>query len=66
MSSVGISAIVFACVFGGAVCGLLLRAALPEHHLTGESKDVIKLSMGLVATMSALVLGLLVASVKGS
>ena len=39
---------------------------LPEHHLSAESKDVVKLAMGLIATMSALVLGLLIASAKSS
>ncbi len=66
MSTIAISAIVFACVFGGALLGMFLRALLPQHHLTTDSKDVVKLAMGLVATMSALVLGLLVASAKGS
>ena len=66
MSPVAISAIVFVSVFGGALAGIALRAILPEHHLSSESKDVVKLSMGLVATMSALVLGLLVASAKSS
>jgi len=66
MSASLISVIVFACVFGGALAGTALRAILPEHHLSPESKEVVKLSMGLVATMSALVLGLLVASAKSS
>jgi hypothetical protein len=44
----------------------VLRRFLPEQHLAAESKDVIKLAMGLVATMSALLLGLLVSSAKGS
>ncbi len=66
MSSMAISSIVFGCVFGGALLGLLLRAALPAHHLSAESKDVIKVGTGLIATMAALVLGLLVASAKGS
>ena len=60
------SLIVFACVFGGALFGLLLRAILPEHHLSKETQDIVKLGMGLVGTMAALVLGLLVASAKGS
>ena len=64
MSSIGISAIVFACVFGGAMFGVFLRAVLPEHHWNPESKDVVKLGMGLVATMCALILGLLVSSAK--
>ncbi len=66
MSSITISLIVFACVFGGALLGILLHAVLPQHHLSNESKDIVKLGMGLVGTMAALVLGLLVASAKGS
>ena len=66
MSSITISLIVFACVFGGALLGIFLRAVLPENHLSAESKDIVKLGMGLVGTMAALVLGLLVASAKGS
>ena len=66
MSSITISFIVFACVFGGALLGILLRAVLPQNHLSAESKDIVKLGMGLVGTMAALVLGLLVASAKGS
>jgi len=58
--------IVFACVFGGALLGVLLRAVLPQNHLSPESKDIVKLGMGLVGTMAALVLGLLVASAKSS
>ena len=66
MSSITISLIVLACVFGGAVLGMFLHAVLPQHHLSAESKDIVKLGMGLVGTMAALVLGLLVASAKGS
>ena len=61
-----ISWIAFACVFGGALLGMFLRAVLPEHHLSTDSKDLVKLGMGLIGTMTALVLGLLVASAKGS
>ena len=66
MSSITISLIVFVCIFGGALLGILLHASLPQHHLAADSKDIVKLGMGLVGTMSALVLGLLVASAKGS
>jgi hypothetical protein len=64
MSSLAISVTAFACVFGGAVAGMLLRRSLPQHHLSADSKDTVKLGMGLVSTMSALVLGLLVSSAK--
>jgi len=64
VSPITISLIVFTCVFGSAMLGILLHSALPDHHLSAESKDTVKLGMGLVATMSALVLGLLVSSAK--
>jgi len=66
MSAMATGGIVFACVFGGAVLGLLLRRVLPDHHRSSDSKDVVKLGMGLLATMAALVLSLLIASAKGS
>jgi hypothetical protein len=58
--------IVIACTFGGALAGRWLRRALPDEHLGGESRDTIKLGFGLIATMSALVLGLVTASAKTS
>ena len=66
MNPFELSAIVFACVFGGAMLGMALRTVVPEHHLNSESKDVVKLGVGLIGTMAALVLGLLVASAKSS
>jgi hypothetical protein len=66
MSPITVSLIAFACVFGGALFGIFLHAVLPQHHLAADSKDIVKLGMGLVGTMAALVLGLLVASAKGS
>jgi hypothetical protein len=58
--------IVFACTFGGALLGMWLRAVLPDHHLDPESKDTVKVGIALVATMTALVLGLVTASAKSS
>ena len=66
MSPLAVSLVVFLCVFGGALVGIALRRVLPEHHLSAETKDVVRASMALVSTMSALVLGLLVASAKGT
>jgi len=66
MSPLAISGIVFACVCCGAFLGMLLRERLPEHHLSAESKDVVKLAMGLIGTMTALVLGLLIGAAKSS
>ena len=58
--------IVFGCLVGAVLLGRGLRRMLPQEHLSADSRDVIKLAIGLVATMSALVLGLLVSSAKGS
>ncbi len=66
MSPIAVGCIVLACVFGGALLGMALQTILPEHHLSVDSRDVIKLGMGLIATMSALVLALLISSAKGS
>ena len=46
------------------MCGILLRRALPQTHLSADSNNAVSKGMGLVATMAALVLGLLVSSAK--
>jgi hypothetical protein len=56
--------IVFACVFGGPLFGMLLRGVLHEHQLSADSKDTVRMGMGLIGTLTALVLGLLIASAK--
>jgi hypothetical protein len=66
MTSVAISALVFVCVFGGALLGLALQGLLPARHFSAHSKDLVRLATGLIATMAALVLGLLIASAKTS
>jgi len=66
MSAIGIALIVFACLLTSAILTMLLRAILPQHHLSQDTKDVVKMALGLIATMAALVLGLLTASAKSS
>ena len=66
MSALAIGVIVFACLFGGALLGIFLSSVLPKHHLSAGSKDVIRLAMAMIATMAALVVGLLIASAKTS
>src|SRR5271168_1874286 len=58
--------IVFALVFGSALLAMFVHSALPEHPLSADSKDVVKLGIALIATMSALVLSLLIASAKSA
>jgi hypothetical protein len=66
MSSLAISLVVFVLIFGGVIVGILLRAKLPAHHLNDASQGVVKLGIGLVGTMAALVLGLLIASANST
>ncbi len=56
----------FACTLGAALLGIGIRSRLPPTHLSKESQDVVRLGMGLVATMTALLLGLVTAAAKGS
>lgn len=66
MNPGAIGLVAFLCSVVGVLVGLWLRATLPRAHLEGESKDVIKLGIGLTATVTALVLGLVTASTKSS
>lgn len=66
MSALVIASITFVCIFAGVLLGFYIRTLLPQHHLKDESKEVVKIGSGLIATMAALVLGLLVSSAKSS
>ena len=66
MSAAILSCLIFALTLGGIVLGALLRTTLPQHHLSKDSQDVVRLGVGLIATIAALVLGLLIAAAKGS
>jgi hypothetical protein len=66
VSATAIGLIIFAMMFGSALLAMMVHTALPEHHLSTDSKDVVKLGIALIATMSALVLSLLVASAKSA
>jgi hypothetical protein len=45
MSPLAFGTIVFACVLGGGLLGTFLRVALPERHLSAESKDLVTLGV---------------------
>ena len=66
MSSLTFGLIAFACIFGGVILGIVIRSKLPEHHLDSESRDVVKLGIGVIAMMTALLLGLVTASAKSA
>lgn len=66
MNATFIAVLAFAGILGASFLGMWLRSALPDHHLSPETKDTVRVGMGLIATMTALLLGLLIASAKGS
>jgi hypothetical protein len=66
MSPLATSLIVFMFVFGGALVGLALQRRLPQHHLNAESRTVLTMAQGIVGTIVAIVLGLLIASAYAS
>ena len=66
MNSIIMGSICFGCILSGTALGFYFGRSLPKHHLDSDSKDTIKMAWGTIATMSALVLSLLLASAKGS
>lgn len=66
MNPVVIGMLSAGCIFAGGLAGLFLQHRLPSHHLSKEMQDLVKLSAGMIGTLTALVLGLLVSSAKSS
>jgi hypothetical protein len=64
LSASVIAAITFTCAFGSALLSSYVRDLLPPPHLSRESQDVVRLGMGLIATMTALLLGLVTVAVR--
>jgi hypothetical protein len=59
------SLVAFACIFGGTFLGIFVRHKLPDRHLSGDTKDIVRQGTGLIAMLASLVLGLLIASANG-
>jgi hypothetical protein len=66
MTPIALSCVAFVCTMCGSLFGMFLRNKLPGHHLSPDAKDVVRLGAGLVGTIAALVLGLLIASAKST
>jgi hypothetical protein len=47
MSALALSCLIFVLTLGGILLGTLLRRALPEHHLSKNSQDVVWISVGV-------------------
>lgn len=66
MNSLAIACTMFGCVLASTLVAMMIGRLLPEHHLSDASRDVVKLGLGVVGTLTALVVGLLVSSTKGT
>jgi len=66
MSSFGVGLVAFACMFGAALIGMLLHVYIPQHHQSADTQRIVNLAAGIIGTMAALVLGLLIASANES
>src|SRR5215475_9009648 len=66
MSPIAVSLVALVVILMGGLLGALLRRTLPKHHLEDDTKDYVRLGTGLIATIAALVLGLLIASANSS
>jgi len=66
VSELTIALLVLACVLAGGVLGFLFNAKVPKHHLSESSRDSVKQTVGVLSTLTALVLGLLLATAKSA
>ena len=66
MSALVIATAVLVCVLAGAVLGFYFNAVLPGDDLNADSKDSVKQTVGVLSTLTALVLGLLIGTAKSS
>ena len=64
MSAGAIASVVSVCAFAGGIAGMLLQRALPAHHLSKETTEVVRLGAGMLSVLAALVLGLMIATAR--
>jgi hypothetical protein len=66
MNSIAVTSIVFVSILAAGLVGMAVRRAIPADHLGSSEKEVARLVTGLMTTMTAIVLGMLVSSAKAS
>jgi membrane-bound ClpP family serine protease len=66
LSAVAVALIAFGLILASIAIGLMMRSWVPESHISGDSKEVIRLATALIGTMAAVVLALLFASTRTS
>src|SRR6478609_962319 len=64
MREIASGLVVFMLLCASVGLGILIRPRLPEHHRTRETVELTQITIGLLVTFAAVVLGLLTASVK--
>jgi hypothetical protein len=65
-NSLLVAALAFVWIFGAAILGFVVQRFIPGTHFSADSRDAAKLGAGLVATLAALILSLLISSTKGT
>ena len=66
MTSGWVFLVTFASTMAGAGFGMVLRTRLPAAYLSPEIKEVVRLGAGLLSTLAAVVISLMIASAKSS
>jgi hypothetical protein len=66
MSPIIVGVVTFACAFGAALAGMVISDLVPKHHVSSESRTAVNISIAMVGTLTALVIGLLVSSAHSS
>src|SRR5690349_4505903 len=66
MSHVIIGLVAFAAIFGGVLVGRFAARHLPGHHLSSETQSAVTVSVAVIGTLSALVLGLMISTANNS
>src|SRR5438045_8155004 len=66
MAHIFIGLISFVAIFGGAIIGLIAANRLPKQHLSSETQSAVTISVAVIGTLAALVLGLMITAANGS
>ena len=66
MINIVVGLISFVVIFSGALTGLFVRRRLPEQHLSSETQSAVTVSVAVIGTLSALVLGLMISAANSS
>jgi Kef-type K+ transport system membrane component KefB len=66
MSSTVIGVISFVAILGAVLAGVLVARRLPRHHLNAETQSAVTVSVAVIGTLSAVVLGLMITAANRS